>query len=188
MRQPLALLLLSLALTGCQVARDVFVEAPDNPGLCPSALTLYDAHRVVELDGGEAYSNVAYTGEILAVRSLCRYFDDLPINANLEMEMGFGRGPAATAETHTFRYFIAVTRRDSVVIHRESFPITVRFRAGEDRVFLQETIDSIMIPRANDTVAGDNFEIIVGFDLTPEQLAWNRTGARFRSNVGTATD
>lgn len=194
MRQPIALLLMSFSLAGCQVAEQVFSEVPDNPGACPPALSLYDAHRSVEFaspasyQGGALYSDVTYTGEVLAVRSLCRYYEDRPILANMEIDFGFGRGPAATAETHTYRYFIAVTRRDMAVIHRETFPITVRFRAGEDRVYLQETIDQITIPRADENIAGDNFEIIVGFELTEEQLAWNRTGQRFRANVGAETN
>tara|TARA_R110002072_G_scaffold17079_4_gene65538 strand:+ start:4130 stop:4717 length:588 start_codon:yes stop_codon:yes gene_type:complete len=192
MRQPFAILLLSASLVGCQTAEEIFADVESNPGACPSALTLYDAHRSVEFadpasytNGQAVYSGVSYTGELLAVRSLCRYYEDRPIIANLEIDMGFGRGPAATAETHTYRYFVAVTRRDTVVIHRETFPITVRFRPGEDRVFLQETIDRITIPRADEGISGDNFEIIVGFDLTEDQIAWNRTGQRFRANSGT---
>lgn len=194
MRQPIVLLLMSFSLAGCQVAERVFAEVPDNPGACPSALSLYDAHRSVEFaspasyDGGALYSDVTYTGEVLAVRSLCRYYEDRPILANLEIDLGFGRGPAATGNTHTYRYFVAVTRRDTVVIHRETFPITVRFRDGEDRVYLQETIDQITIPRANEDIAGDNFEIIVGFELTPEQVAWNRTGQRFRADAGSESN
>ena len=67
---------------------------------------------------------------------------------------------------------------------RKVFPIEVTFRPGEDRIYLQEEIDEITIPRATEETAGDNFEIIVGFELTPEQLAWNRTGQRFRVDAG----
>lgn len=195
MRQPFAILLLSLSLFGCETAEQIFADVESNPGACPSALTLYDAHRSVEFSdpaaytsGAAVYSDVTFTGEMLAVRSLCRYYEDRPIIANLELDMGFGRGPAATAETHTYHYFVAVTRRDTVVIYRETFPISVRFRAGEDRVYLQDTIDRITIPRADAGVAGDNFEIIVGFDLTEDQIAWNRTGQRFRANAGAETN
>ncbi|GJL97384.1 MAG: hypothetical protein DHS20C06_12010 [Hyphobacterium sp.] len=181
--------LIAIVLAGCNTLDRVVNEAPDNPGPCPSALTLYDAHRVVEINGdGLTVDSVGFTGEINGVRSLCRYFDLEPIRANLEIDFGFGRGPAAQGSEHTFTYFIAVTRRDSVVIHRENFPITVRFEPGQDRVFLTETINRISIPRATETTSGTNFEIIVGFDLTPEQLAWNRTGQRFRVDAGRGQD
>ncbi|WP_262422966.1 hypothetical protein [Brevundimonas denitrificans] len=43
-----------------------------------------------------------------------------------------------------------------------------------------------MIPRAEETTSGSNFEILVGFEVTPEMAEFNRTGSRFRINAGTA--
>ena len=175
----------TVMLTGCQTVTDVFTDAPPNIGPCPSALSLYDAHRIVELEGGEVrYENVGFTAEIIGVRSLCTYYGDRPIIANLELDIGFGRGPAARGDSHTYEYFVAVTRRDIAVIEKQVFPITVRFRAGEDRVFLTETIDAISIPRATEETSGTNFEILAGFELTEEQIAFNRSGQRFRVGAG----
>lgn len=183
------ILVSALAISGCTTARDVFATAPDNPGPCPSALTLHDAQRVVELsDDSNTYGSVGFTGEINSVTSLCRYYDDRPIVADLEVNFGFGRGPAAVGNEHVYTYFIAVTRRDNVVIHREDFPLRVRFEPGSDRAFVTENIDRIVIPRASDNTSGSNFEIIVGFDLTAEQLAWNRSGQRFQVNAGRSED
>ncbi|WP_421792466.1 hypothetical protein [Hyphobacterium sp.] len=175
----------ALLVSGCNTFEDAFANNPDNPGPCPSALTLRDAQRVVELaDDSNTFAAVGFTGEINSVRSLCRYFDDRPINANLEIDFGFGRGPAAVGSEHTFTYFVAVTRRDNVVIHRQDFPIRVRFEPGEDRVFLTERMSEIIIPRATNNTSGTNFEIIVGFDLTDEQILWNRSGQRFQVDAG----
>ncbi|MGK0266874.1 MAG: hypothetical protein ACI82N_001127 [Maricaulis sp.] len=172
-------------LTGCQTVANVFDDPEPNIGPCPSALSLYDAHRIVEIEGGEVlYQNIGFTGEILGVRSLCSYSGDRPIVANLELDMAFGRGPAARGDSHTYEYFVAVTRRDIAVIEKQVFPVTVRFRAGEDRVYLTETIDAISIPRATEGTSGINFEILAGFELTAEQLAFNRSGQRFRVGAG----
>jgi len=172
-------------LSSCQTASDFFSEPEQNIGLCPTALSLYDAHRIVEFAGEEViYPNIGFTGEVLGVRSLCSYYDDRPIIANLEIDMAFGRGPAAQGSEKTYEYFVAVTRRDRAVIHREVFPISVRFGAGEDRVYTTETIDAISIPRADAETSGANFEILVGFELTEEQLAFNRSGQRFRVAAG----
>ena len=175
----------AVMLTSCETVANVIRDPIPNIGPCPSALSLYDAHRIVELDGGEVrFENVGFTGEILNIRSLCSYYGERPIVANLELDMAFGRGPAADGDTHTYEYFVAVTRRDIAVIEKQVFPITVRFAAGEDRVFLTETIDAISIPRATEGTSGTNFEIIAGFELTPEQLAFNRSGQRFRVGAG----
>ncbi|MCW5724995.1 MAG: hypothetical protein KIS81_08545 [Maricaulaceae bacterium] len=184
MRLSIFLVTAALVLSGCQNVRELGRRAPANPGPCPSALSLYDAHRIVNLHGGENFQNVGFTGEILNVRSLCRYYDDRPLVANLEIDMAFGRGPSAYGDTYVYNYFVAVTRRDSVVIHRETFPVQVRFRRGADRVYHRERIGTINIPRASDEISGENFEIIVGFELTDEQLAFNRSGRRFVVDAG----
>jgi len=175
----------ALLLNGCQSVSNALSEPEPNIGPCPTALSLYDAHRIVELeDGVVAYDNVGFTGEILGVRSLCSYYGDRPIIANLELDMAFGRGPAADGDTHVYEYFVAVTRRDIAVIEKQVFPITVRFQPDEDRVYLTESIDAISIPRASAETSGVNFEILTGFELTPEQLAFNRSGQRFRVSAG----
>ncbi|OLF80854.1 hypothetical protein AWH62_14135 [Maricaulis sp. W15] len=172
-------------LSSCQSVTNVLADPEPNAGPCPSALSLYDAHRIVELRDGEvAYENVGFTGEVLAVRSLCSYYGERPILANLEIDFGFGRGPAAQGRERTYEFFVAITRRDMAVIEKEIFPIRVRFDADEDRVFLTETIDAISIPRADEGTSGTNFEILVGFELTDEQLAFNRSGQRFRVAAG----
>ncbi|MDZ4778229.1 MAG: hypothetical protein SGJ23_15715 [Alphaproteobacteria bacterium] len=156
-----------------------------NAGPCPLLGVLYDASRLVEFKGeGERYANVAYTGEMRGVRGLCRYTGANPIELNLEIDMAFGKGPAAENSSRVYRYWVVVTRANMAPIEKQYFDVTVNFPRGEDRMAGSETIQRIVIPRANDTVSGANFEILVGFVLTPEQIAFNRAGKRFRVDVG----
>lgn len=188
MRTIASLAVLGLALSGCSTL-DAVSSALDDPepniGPCPAAFALYDAHRVVEFaNNEEVYANVGFTGEILNVRSQCSYYGDNPILANLEIDLGFGRGPAAQGNSHTYEYFVAITRVNIGVIEKEIFPLQVRFSGDEDRTFLTETIDAISIPRAEPGTSGSNFEILVGFELSDEELAYNRSGRRFRVIAG----
>lgn len=178
-----------LALAGCKSTQDALSlgqAAEPNPGPCPRAFAIYDASRIVEIrgDGAERFENVGFTGEIDRVRSLCRYFADRPIVGDLTLDFSLGRGPAATEQTMTYNYFVAVTRKNIDVIEKAVFPLTVTFPAGQDRVSVRETVDRIEIPRANDTTSGENFEIVVGFVVTPEQRAFNADGKRFRVSAG----
>lgn len=151
-----------------------------NQGPCPAAASLYEAQRIIMLDGnGEQYTNIEHTGEINGVRLFCRYVDDNPIEAQLEIDFAFGKGPAAVSDSQTYNYFVAVTRTNRAVISKESFPINVSFKRGEDVVTKEEKIERITIPRADDSISGANFEILVGFELTPEQLEFNELGRRF---------
>lgn len=176
-----------MALGGCRSAQEVFQvgEAGErNPGACPRAFALYDAERIVEFKGAETFNSVGFTGEIGNIRSLCRYYGEQPIVADLEMEMTFGRGPAASGQSAVYEYFVAVTRKNIDVIEKEVFPIQVNFPAGVDRISRTERVDRIVIPRANADTSGANFEIIVGFVVTPEQREFNAAGKRFRVSVG----
>ena len=133
MRSIAAIFAAALVLSGCQSLRDRLDGPQPNPGPCPNALSLYDAHRLVEFRGEErVLGNVGFTGEILNVVSDCAYTDDraTPIDLQLAAQFAFGRGAAAEGSEKTYYYFVAVTRTDDVVIEREVFPITVRFRAG----------------------------------------------------------
>jgi hypothetical protein len=157
-----------------------------NVGPCPLMGVLYDNSRMVDfaVPNSERYANIEYTAEMQGVRGLCRYVEDNPITMNLEIDMAFGRGPASTSDRQTYRYWVAVARRGRAVIEKEYFDIDVRFPGDEAVVTRTERIERITIPRANADTSGENFEILVGFELTPEQLQFNRDGRRFRIDAG----
>lgn len=185
--QTFAVFTAALALAGCQSVGERLGDREPNPGPCPNALALYDAHRLVEIKGEDlVYENVGFTGEILNVVSRCRYTDRdaSPIDMELGLRLGFGRGPAAEGATRTYDMFVAVTGFDSVVIEKQTFPVTVEFPAGRDRVEVEQVFDPIRIPRAEADTSGVNFEVLVGFELSEEQLEFNRSGLRFRVDAG----
>jgi len=110
--------------------------------------------------------------------------NDRPIEGDIEITFDLGRGPASNGDTAVYEYFIAITRKNVDVIEKELFPMQVTFPAGQDRVRVVETVDNFVIPRATPTTSGVNFEIIVGFEVTPEQRAFNAEGRRFRLSAG----
>ena len=157
-----------------------------NAGPCPLMGVLYDTARLVKFaqPNNQRYANIEYTGEMQGVSGLCRYIGTDPIAMNLEIAMSFGRGPAMTSDRQTYRYWVAVARRGRAPIAKEYFDVEVRFPRGQDIVSRTERIEQIVIPRANEEISGENFEILVGFELTPEQLQFNRDGRRFRIDAG----
>lgn len=156
-----------------------------NAGPCPYVKVLYDASRYVEFkDGKESASQAGFTGEIQSLTSGCAYRGDEPIKIRVEALFQLGRGPQAVGDKHVYRYWVAVTERNQSVIAKEYFDLPVSFAAGEDRVYARETLEQITIPRADEKVSGSNFEVLLGFDVTPEMAAFNRDGKRFRVNAG----
>jgi len=160
-----------------------------NAGPCPFVKTLYDAARYIEFkDDREASANVGYSGEIQNISAGCAYKDAEPIKVRLEILFELGKGPQAQGSSKTYRYWVAVTQRNKDVLAKQYFDLPVNFPAGEDRVYATDTIAEIAIPRASITTSGSNFEILVGFDVTPQMAAFNRDGKRFRVNAGQTED
>jgi hypothetical protein len=158
-----------------------------NAGPCPFVKILYDAGRYQEFkDGKEASAAVGYTGEIQGVSAMCEYKGSDPIKMKMEVLFELGKGPTAEGQAKTYRYWVAVTQRNSMVIAKETFDLPVKFPEGQDRVYTTEEIKEILIPRATMTTSGANFEVLVGFEVTPQMAEFNRDGKRFRVNAGTA--
>ena len=161
------------------------LAALKNSGPCPFVKTLYDAGRYVEFkDNKEASANVGFTGEIQGVSAGCEYKDDEPIKVTMDVLFELGRGPMAAGGSKTFRYWIAVTDRNREVIARQEFELPVKFPEGKDRVYVTDAVGGIVIPRGTATTSGANFEVLVGFDVTPQMAEFNRLGKRFRVNAG----
>jgi len=186
MRIILSILTVALV-AGCSSTRDIAetLDSRQNAGACPAVGSIYDAARVVQFNEGseDLYSNITYTGEITDVRSFCRYAGDDPLNAELEIDFAFGKGPAATSSSHDYSYWVAVTRRNGKVLAKEYYTVSADFGSGKLDGRTQK-IDRITIPRADESIAGTNFEILVGFDLTDKELEFNRAGKRFRMDAG----
>lgn len=159
-----------------------------NAGPCPFVKSLYDAARYIEFkDGREASGSVGYTGEIQGISAGCQYKDEEPIHVEMQVLFEFGRGPQAAGREKSYRYWVAVTDRNREILAKETFELPVAFKEGEDRVYIREDIKNITIPRASMTTSGANFEVLIGFEVTPQMAAFNRDGKRFRLNVGQAT-
>ena len=161
-----------------------------NVGPCPLMGVLYDASRQVQFaaPNEERYANITYTGEMEGIHGLCRYVDANPITMSIAVDMQFGRGPAATSMDRTYRYWVAVARRDRAPIEKQYFDVDVHWQANQAVVTHTEEINHIVIPRATADTSGENFEILVGFDLSPQEIQFNREGKRFRIDAGEAAN
>ncbi|MFC3068610.1 Tat pathway signal sequence domain protein [Phenylobacterium soli] len=156
-----------------------------NAGPCPYVKSLYDAARYVEFkDNKEASANVAYTGEIQGISAGCAYKGDEPIKMAMQVLFELGKGPQAEGSSKTYRYWVAVTDRNREVLAKQQFEMKIDFPKGQDRIYHREELNNIVIPRAAETTSGANFEVLIGFDVTPQMAEFNRAGKRFRLNVG----
>jgi hypothetical protein len=160
------------------------LPAMRNAGPCPFVKSLYDASRYVEFkDSREASANVVWSGEIEGISAGCEYKENEPIKVMMDILFELGKGPLATGTSKTYHYWVAVTDRNREVIARQSFDLPVNFN-GKDRVYMTDTVANILIPRGTQTTSGANFEVLIGFEVTPQMAEFNRQGKRFRVNAG----
>ena len=159
-----------------------------NAGPCPFVKVLYDAGRYVEFkDNKVSSSAVGFTGEIQNLSAGCEYKKTDPIHIEVELLFGLGRGPQAVGATKDYTYWVAVTDRNKAVLAKQYFTLHAVFPAGADRIMMTDRVNGISIPRANTAVSGGNFEVLIGFDVTPEMADFNEQGKRFRVNAAPTT-
>ncbi len=172
----------AIGLSACSTVKDTFDQRAleRNPAPCPIVIVLPEASRVIKFQGGEALENVAWTGEINNVETSCRYYEDEPIEAEVKIHFAFGRGPMAQSNQANMKYFVAVTRTNRDLIAKEEFTLPVKFRGDQRVTEMSDTVQKIIIPRKDAKVAGGNFEIVVGFVLTKDEVLFNRSGKSLR--------
>ncbi|MEZ5891582.1 MAG: hypothetical protein R3C58_00320 [Parvularculaceae bacterium] len=170
-----ALIAAALVFTGCSSTEHKKALAA-NPAPCPNVVVLNDAARFIQFDGGELAENVAYSGEVVDVSTTCRYFSDKPIEATVSIDVAFGKGPKGAEQEKIFNYFVAVTRTNTDVIDKKIFPVKVKFDDDRPVEAFRVDIDKIVIPRKDENTSGVNFEIVIGFEVTPQQAIFNRSG------------
>ncbi|MEM9840374.1 MAG: hypothetical protein AAF830_14635 [Pseudomonadota bacterium] len=177
MRNVIILVVAAALLTGCANYGRNAAARQANPAPCPNVFVLSDAARFIDFGEAEpSLEAVAFSGEFENVETRCRYYADVPIQAEVDVTFAIGRGPAAVGQTYDVRYFVAVTRTNRDVIAKQEFSTPVTFKEGRNVVRISQSINDIMITRKGSETSGVNFEIAVGFVLDRDQVLYNRSG------------
>jgi hypothetical protein len=150
-------------------------------GPCPYVKVLYDAARYHQFKNDVQTTAAAmWTGEINGIQSECAYTGTDPIQVGMDVSFSLGRGPQAEGQTNVYHYWIAVTERDKTVLAKQEFELPVTFAEGQQKIDVNTRLEGIYIPRKDITISGSNFEVLIGFDMTPKMAEFNREGKHFR--------
>jgi hypothetical protein len=95
------------------------------------------------------------------------------LTANFSLVIGAGIGPAADDRKTVFDYFVSVTDESLNILQKEFFRFPVEFPGNRTRITVEDEKVALDIPlKAGQD--GSHFEIFIGFQLSQEQLEYNR--------------
>lgn len=162
----LAAPLLAVVLSSCGVTAD--------QRACPAVEVISSLNRQVQMreGGGRDQNDVAFVARIGDVRSRCTYSES-NVTTDLAVTIVGQRGPAgARLPSAEVTYFVAVVDGERHIITKQNFSDRLVFNEkGQARITddLQEKLPTNPLKSASD------HSVVVGFQLTPEQINLNET-------------
>ncbi|MBC8268325.1 MAG: hypothetical protein H8E36_06225 [Rhodospirillaceae bacterium] len=168
----LAVLLLLSACTGMPGVAD--------PPPCPLVSTLGDAEIITRyMDGpGRDLIDLDFTGRISKLSGKCFFEIDedtgeglvrVEVNTEFKLERGAGN---KTREA-SFDYFVSLLDDQGNVLDKLSFPFTAKYWKNRTTVTEKDAAVELSIPLTGG-LTGQDFSIYVGFQLSREELDFNR--------------
>jgi hypothetical protein len=153
-------------------------EPPAPP--CPRALIVNDAAVLTAFTAGTGrdFIDVNYQVEIADLKSGCQ-FETVDGQTRAVVAVApvlvATRGPANTDRVAKFQYFVSVIGPGGAILNKELFDVVATFEGNQRRLLYTEDDPPITIDLAVDNAgrAGD-YEMLVGLQLTPAQLDYNR--------------
>jgi len=174
---PVLSVLAFLALAGCNTLglTDETKDGGTTLYPCPAVGVLEGTEHVTLVTGaGTDLTDIVAKAEIGKVVSNCKYnLDESTITVNLAFDGVAELGPAATSRDLTFKTFVAVTRRFNTFDKKQVYEVPVTFEAGRRQMSFVKTVDGTILPYGG-SADGRMYQILIGFQLTPDQLAYNR--------------
>jgi hypothetical protein len=184
MRRSLLLLVCTafLPLTGCDTLSGLFDNTPRDPvdpgPICPATAVLSDAATVTKVKAGTSAvrvspGDISLEAEMTQARLVCHYNRaDNKLTVDLSLPIRATRGPAATATDPLLPFFVAVIDADNNVISKSVYNSQPQL-AGRMSNLYNQSVSDFGVPLAMDKRPYD-YELLTGFQLTPDELAYNR--------------
>ena len=176
------LLLLAMPLAGCETlgltspSPDELVA--DTGPTCPSTAVLSDAVTVTKLKPGTQAAlpnpaNIAFSAEMSQAKLDCDYDRSAnKLSVDLSFAVKAARGPAAAGPDPQVDFFVAVVDADNAIVKKIVYHGQADLGGRASNVYTQN-VKNFAVPLGMDKRPYD-YEILTGFQLTPDELAYNR--------------
>jgi hypothetical protein len=171
-----------LPLIGCDTLGGLFNSTPQitlSPGpICPATAVLSDAAMVTKLRPGIAASvsreaDVVFQAQMSQAMLDCNYDRaNNKLTVTVKFAVRAARGPAAAANNPQLPFFVAIIDADNTVLVKDQYNSQPQMDGHSANTYT-ETVSNLPVPLAMDRTPSD-YEILTGFQLTPDELAYNR--------------
>ncbi|MBH62864.1 MAG: hypothetical protein CL569_10550 [Alphaproteobacteria bacterium] len=144
------------------------------PPPCPNVSILAGSERLVLFkDGpGRDIIDILFEADMSGLRAACEY-DDLRVDVQTSFEIIAARGPKSDTARATLVFFAAVVDPDGRVVAKETFDSRIEFPSGRRQIGVREEMVQ-RIPLSTQ-IRGPEYQVLVGFQLTPDQLEYNQS-------------
>jgi hypothetical protein len=147
--------------------------APGEVKVCPRVSLLNDAESMIQYrDGpGRDLTDVLFEAKVVDVNWSCKYLDNR-VRVEAVIDIVAQRGPASRGGNAKVWFFVGIIDYEQNIIAKQTFASEIEFRDGRRRAGVREEIEQILFLKEGE--GGSDYEIIVGLQLTEQQLQQNR--------------
>jgi hypothetical protein len=148
--------------------------------LCPSAAILADtaSETVFRPGAPQDLSGVAYTAAVTDVKTDCTFDRQLGETfSTVDISFRATRAPSPDAARYSLVYFLTVNSGERV-LNKKQFTVRFDFAPGATVATADVSPDRTIVNLERGLLPTD-YQLLTGFQLTPEQLAYNRTMGRY---------
>ncbi|MCW9034979.1 MAG: hypothetical protein OQJ97_12230 [Rhodospirillales bacterium] len=174
--------LIPFVLAGCSIVENAYEDVMGKsyrPTVCPRISILAEASDLTKFKTGPGRDIIDQTVEsnISGVDVTCKY--DLEedtsgtLNVGVVLHFEATMGPANKVNKAVLPYFLAVVDNEKNILEREAFTQEIYFKGNIVKASFQDEPVQFILPlkRGED---GSDFEIYAGFQLTQEEVKYNR--------------
>ena len=143
-------------------------------GNCPSVEAVPELQSLSEFTEitDQSDYNLISSVEITNMQSACNY-DERAVTIDLSMNFSGELGPQGKAPgSFSYPFFVAITSARGEILAKEIFAASLNYEPGQTTKLYSEKLRQI-IPIENKD-HGARYKVLVGFQLTPDQLTFNR--------------
>lgn len=140
---------------------------------CPVTGILRDGADLTRFrTNGTDLTDMVVDGRVTGLSGKCSLDDPTHLRTVISVGIELTRGPAAVGRQADITYFLSVSRGDAI-LDKQDYAVNVEFPRNAERLRLRGDQIELVLP-VDPQTAGSAYNVLVGFQLTPDQLAFNR--------------